>query len=107
MKYKSLQEFLEEHEVNWELFLENCKYENQGWEDSWTFYHNVKIIFKDHKKSIIDMSFRWAYSLQKNINWVDVENKWMEYYNSLTSVQKDILSFEKKEKKEKKKTKTF
>ena len=76
MRYKSFQSFLEDNGVDWKLFLENCKYENQNWKERNRFYEEKpeKKFLKD-KKWFLFNCFSWNKSLQKNISWPDLDSR--------------------------------
>ena len=70
--YKSLQEFLEDRSVNWKLFLENCKPENQKWKtnnESRTYDIPPEEKFYEDKENFLFNCFSWQRSLQKGVGW--------------------------------------
>lgn len=73
----TLKDFLISKGVNWNLFLENCKIENQRWRD-FSFYYDGLDELKNEKAPCqwISEAFNWEYALQDDIDFIKINAEW-------------------------------
>ena len=61
--------FIEENGLNWEIFLENCKIENQRWNDISSYYTCIKDLKTKNPEKWLTSAFQWKYALQKEYSF--------------------------------------
>jgi len=87
-KQISFKEFLEENGVNWDIFLTNCKIENQRWSFT-NLYTTIRELKQLDQIEWIARAFNWNYALQKDkYFWSDLNNEWI---NLINNTEKDVV----------------
>ena len=69
-------EFLEENEIDWILFLGNCRLENQRWESLEMCYQYIEDLKKHSPENWFQFSFHWRLSLIKDKDLEEIDYQW-------------------------------
>ena len=73
----SLEEFLKDNYINWDLFLINCKIINQRWNDIDDYYSDIKDLIKNQPEHWLYCTFNYTYANQLNgRQWEELALKW-------------------------------
>jgi len=78
LKFYSLQEFLEEQNL-WGEFLENCKLENQRWDEIDSYYNSISDLLEKEPHAWIVNAFSWKFY---GIKWDKANDEWKEILDS-------------------------
>jgi len=65
----SFRTFLEENDLSWKTFLENCKTENQRWDYISAYYNHIDDLKAEKPENWFNYAFHWLYALHKDYNF--------------------------------------